>query len=177
GWVGLGEGEGRVGGGREEGLEGVVAKRRDSTYLSGRRGSEWRKVKVRGRQEVVIAGYTRGQGRRSYGFGALVVGVHEAGGLRWAGNVGTGVSDDEIDRRLQIMRPLQRRDSPFAEVPKMPRVRKGDVVWLEPSLVAEVEFVEWTREGRLRAPVYVGLRDDKAADEVRRERAGVPDVL
>jgi bifunctional non-homologous end joining protein LigD len=160
-----------------EGLEGVVAKRRDSKYLPGRRGTEWRKVKVRARQEVVIAGYTRGEGRRNFSFGALVTGVHEAGGLRWAGNVGTGFSDDEIDRLLEIMRPLERADPPFAETPKMPRVRRGGVVWLEPSLVAEVEFVEWTREGRLRAPVYVGLRDDKPAAEVRRERAAVPEVL
>jgi bifunctional non-homologous end joining protein LigD len=161
----------------EEGLEGVVAKRKDSKYLSGRRGTEWRKVKVRARQEVVVAGYTRGQGRRSYGFGALVVGVHEAGGLRWAGNVGTGFSDDEIDRLLKRMRPLRRKESPFAQVPKMPRVRRGDVVWVEPTLVAEVEFVEWTREGRLRAPAYVGLRDDKPAAEVRRERPAVPEML
>jgi bifunctional non-homologous end joining protein LigD len=161
----------------EQGLEGVVAKRRDSRYLSGRRGTEWRKVKVRARQEVVVAGYTRGQGRRSGGFGALVVGLHEAGGLRWAGNVGTGFTDDEIERLLALLRPLDRPDSPFAEVPKMPRVRRSDVVWVEPKLVAEIEFVEWTRERRLRAPVYVGLRVDKSAEDVRRERAPVPDMI
>jgi bifunctional non-homologous end joining protein LigD len=161
----------------EQGLEGVVAKRLDSRYLPGRRALEWRKVKVRARQEVVIAGYTKGQGRRSGSFGALVVGVHEAGGLRWAGNVGTGFSDSEIDRLLGLLRPLERHGSPFTEVPKMPRVRRGDVVWVEPVLVAEVEFVEWTREGRLRAPVYVGLREDKPADDVRRERAPLPDIL
>jgi bifunctional non-homologous end joining protein LigD len=161
----------------EQGLEGVVAKRLDSRYLPGRRILEWRKVKVRARQEVVIAGYTKGQGRRSGGFGALVVGVHEAGGLRWAGNVGTGFTDSEIDRLLGLLRPLEREDSPFAEVPRMPRVRRGDVVWVEPVLVAEVEFVEWTQEGRLRAPVYAGVREDKPADDVRRERAQLPDVL
>jgi bifunctional non-homologous end joining protein LigD len=162
---------------REQELEGVVAKRLDSTYQPGRRSTDWRKVKVRGRQEVVIAGYTKGQGRRSRGFGALVAGVHEAGGLRWAGNVGTGFTDAEIERVLGLLRPLERADSPFAEPPKMPRVRRSDVVWVEPRLVAEVEFVEWTREGRLRAPVYIGLRDDKTASDVRRERAPLPDVI
>ena len=162
---------------REQGLEGVVAKRLDSRYLPGRRGTEWRKVKVKGRQEVVVAGYTKGQGRRAGGFGALVVGVHEAGGLRWAGNVGTGFADAEIERLLGLLKPLERPDSPFSEMPKMPRVRRSDVVWVEPTLVAEVEFAEWTREGRLRAPVYVGLREDKSAAEVRRERTPLPTVL
>jgi bifunctional non-homologous end joining protein LigD len=162
---------------REQGLEGVVAKRLDSRYQPGRRGMEWRKVKVKGRQEVVIAGYTKGQGRRANVFGSLVVGVHEAGGLRWAGNVGTGFSDSEIDRLLKLLRPLERPDSPFAQEPKMPRVRRSDVVWVEPRLVAEVEFAEWTREGRLRAPVYVGLREDKPASDVRQERTPVPEVI
>jgi bifunctional non-homologous end joining protein LigD len=162
---------------REQGLEGVVAKRLDSRYQPGRRSTDWRKVKVRGRQEVVIAGYTRGQGRRAGGFGALVVGVHDAGGLRWAGNVGTGFTDSEIDRLLALLKPLERPDSPFVETPKMPRVRRSDVVWVEPRLVAEVEFAEWTREGRLRAPVYLGVREDKPASEVRRERTPLPTVL
>ena len=161
----------------DQGLEGVVAKRLDSTYVPGRRGPEWRKVKVRGRQEVVIAGYTKGQGRRASGFGALVVGVYEAGGLRWAGNVGTGYSDAEIDRLMGLLKPLERSSSPFAETPKMPRVRRSDVVWVEPKLVAEVEFAEWTHERRLRAPAYVGLREDKSAREVRREAASIPAVI
>jgi bifunctional non-homologous end joining protein LigD len=162
---------------REQELEGVVAKRVDSTYLPGRRSQDWRKVKVRQGQEVVIAGYTKGQGRRAGGFGALVVGVHEAGGLRWAGNVGTGFTDTEIERLLGLLKPLRRETSPFVEIPKMPRVRRGDVVWVEPHLVAEVAFVEWTREGRLRAPVYVGLREDKPPSDVRKERAPLPTVL
>ncbi len=162
---------------REQGLEGAVAKRIDSRYQPGTRSTDWRKVKVRGRQEVVIAGYTKGQGRRAGGFGALVVGVHDAGGLRWAGNVGTGFTDAEIERLLALLKPLERPDSRFAETPKMPRVRRSDVVWVEPRLVAEVEFAEWTREGRLRAPVYLGVREDKPASEVRKERAPLPNVL
>jgi bifunctional non-homologous end joining protein LigD len=161
----------------DQGLEGVVAKRLDSSYQPGRRSPDWRKVKVRSQQEVVIVGYTRGTGRRAWSFGALVVAVQEAGGLRWAGNVGTGFDDVEIERLLKIMRPLQRKDSPLAETPKMPRVRRGDVVWVEPELVAEVAFAEWTREGRLRAPVYLGLREDKAPTDVRRERTPLPTVL
>ncbi len=104
----------------------------------------------------MIAGYTRGQGRRTGGFGALVAGVQDAGVLRWAGNVGTGFSDDEIERLRKALAPLERPDSPFAEVPRMPRVRRSDVTWVEPSLVAEVEFVEWTHEGRLTCALVCG---------------------
>jgi bifunctional non-homologous end joining protein LigD len=171
------DGEALLEAAREQGLEGVVAKRLDSRYQPGHRSTDWRKLKVRQGQEVVIVGYTKGQGRRSGSFGALVVAVHEAGGLRWAGNVGAGYSDAEIDRLLKRLKPLARPDSPLAETPKMPRVRRGDVVWVEPELVAEVAFVEWTREGRLRAPVYKGLREDKPASDVRKEREPVPSVL
>jgi bifunctional non-homologous end joining protein LigD len=162
---------------REQELEGVVAKRADSRYQAGRRSQDWRKVKVRREQEVVVAGYTRGQGKRSRGIGALIAAVREAGELRWVGNVGTGFSDAELERLLERLRPLERDDPPFAEPPRMPRVRRSDVVWVEPELVAQVEFAEWTREGRMRAPVYLGLREDKAPEEVRRERDPVPSVV
>jgi bifunctional non-homologous end joining protein LigD len=162
---------------RQQGLEGVVAKKKDSQYKPGRRSPEWHKVKLRQTQEIVIAGYTRGQGRRTGGFGALVAGVHDAGVLRWAGNIGTGFSEREIERLLGMLRPLERPDSPFADVPKMPRVRRGDVTWVEPRLVAEVEFAEWTHEGRLRAPSYLRIREDREAPDVRREHAPLPAVL
>jgi bifunctional non-homologous end joining protein LigD len=159
-------------------LEGVMGKRLDSRYLSGRRSRDWLKFKAHAEQELVIAGYTRGQGRREGSFGALVLGVYEAGGLRWAGNVGTGFDDAEIQRLLTKLKPLRRETSPFADEPKMPRVRKGDVVWVEPELVAEVSFAEWTHDRRLRAPVYQGLREDKDASEVRAELSQpVPDVI
>jgi bifunctional non-homologous end joining protein LigD len=158
-------------------LEGVVSKRADSRYEPGRRSRNWLKVKTQGRQELVVAGYTKGQGRRSAGFGSLVLGVNDGGGLRWAGNVGTGFDDKEIARLLGLLEPLRREDSPFAEVPKMPRVRKNDVVWVDPTLVAEVRFAEWTHDGRLRAPVYQGLREDKEATEVQRERAPIPEEI
>jgi bifunctional non-homologous end joining protein LigD len=162
---------------REQGLEGVVAKRADSAYQSGRRSRDWRKVKVRDEQELVIAGYTKGQGRRGGSIGALVLGVHEAGELRWAGNVGSGFTDAELARLRTRLEPLRRPSSPFRETPRMPRIRKGDVQWVEPELVAEVTFAEWTSEGRLRAPVYLGLREDKAADEVRREHVPIEPEL
>jgi bifunctional non-homologous end joining protein LigD len=171
------DGASLLGAAREQGLEGVVAKRRDSPYLPGRRSAEWRKVKLRARQELVVAGWTRGQGRRESGFGALVLGVWEEGRLRWAGNVGAGFTDAEVERVLRLLRPLARDRCPFAEPPRMPRVRERDLQWVEPVLVAEIEFAEWTREGRLRASVYLGLREDKVASGVRRERAPVPAEL
>jgi bifunctional non-homologous end joining protein LigD len=171
------DGEALLAAAREQQLEGVVAKQVGSLYRPGRRSPEWQKLKLRQTQEIVIAGYTRGQGRRTGGFGALVAGVQDAGELRWAGNVGTGFSDREIDRLRKILRPLERSDSPFAEVPKMPRVRKSDITWVEPVLVAEVEFAEWTHEGRLRAPSYLRLREDRAPADVRPERVPLPPVL
>jgi bifunctional non-homologous end joining protein LigD len=155
----------------EQGLEGVMAKRAQSRYEPGRRSRDWLKVKPgKQRQEFVIAGYTRGQGRRSGRLGSLVLAVNQGGGLRYVGNCGTGFTEEEIDKLLKLLRPLERPDSPFPDVPKMPRVKKGDVVWVEPRLVCEVEFVEWTHDRHLRAPSYQGLRDDKEPDEVRPEQ-------
>jgi bifunctional non-homologous end joining protein LigD len=159
---------------RAQGLEGVIAKRADSRYAEGKRTRDWLKVKTHGRQEFVVAGYTKGQGRRAGRFGSLVLAVRRDGGLEWVGNVGTGFTEDEIDRLLAKLRPLERRDSPLREVPKMPKIRKGDVVWLEPKLVAEVEFAQWTHDGHLRAPVYQGLREDKEPEEVHREEPVAP---
>ncbi|MGH3045916.1 MAG: DNA ligase D, partial [Gaiellaceae bacterium] len=155
---------------KEQGLEGVIAKRADSRYQPGKRTREWLKVKTHGRQEFLIAGYTRGQGRRSGRLGSLVLAVNRGGELSYAGNCGTGFTDEEIDKLMRKLRPLERKSPPFAVVPKMPKVRKSDVVWVTPKLVCEVEFAEWTHDGRLRAPSYKGLREDKAPAEVRREQ-------
>ncbi|MGH3053476.1 MAG: DNA ligase D, partial [Gaiellaceae bacterium] len=154
----------------EQGLEGVMAKRRSSRYVEGGRGRDWLKIKTHGRQEFVICGYTKGQGRRSGRFGALVLGVRRGREWEWVGNVGTGFGEREIDELLRQLEPLRRDTSPFPVVPKMPKVKKGDVVWVEPKLVAEIEFAEWTHDGHLRAPSFQGLRSDKAAEDVRRER-------
>ena len=154
---------------QEQHFEGIVAKKADSRYFPGKRTREWLKIKTHGRQEFVIAGYTRGQGRRSGRFGSLILGYWQGDELSYAGNVGTGFTDEEIDRLLAKLRPLERKDPSFREVPKMPKVRKDAIRWVEPKLVAEIEFVEWTHDGRLRAPSYQGLREDKEAEDVRRE--------
>ena len=151
-------------------LEGIIAKKADSRYQPGKRTRDWLKVKTHGRQEFVVAGYTKGRGKRAGRLGSLVLGVHRGGELVYVGNCGTGFSEAEIDRLLGKLRPLERSTSPFAVVPKMPKVRKDDVVWVTPRLVCEVEFAQWTHDGRLRAPVYKGLREDKEAEDVRREQ-------
>ena len=155
---------------KAQGLEGMMAKRADSRYRPGERTRDWLKIKPgRQRQEFVIGGYTRGQGRRAGTFGALVLGVPQGDELVYVGNVGTGFSERTIELVREKLRPLESRESPFRAVPKMPRVRRSCFVWVRPELVAEIEFVEWTHDGRLRAPVFQGLREDKSARDVRRE--------
>jgi bifunctional non-homologous end joining protein LigD len=154
---------------QEQRFEGIIAKRLDSKYAVGRRTRDWLKIKTKGRQEFIVAGYTRGQGRRAGTLGSLVLAVRRGSELVYVGNCGTGFNDEEIERLLKKLKPLERKDPPFKTVPKMPKVRKGDVVWVEPELVCEVEFVEWTHDGHLRAPSYQGLREDKSPAEVRRE--------
>jgi bifunctional non-homologous end joining protein LigD len=150
---------------REQHLEGVIAKKTASTYKP-RRSSDWLKIKTEQNDEFIVAGYTRGAGRRAGTFGSLVLAVNEGGELRYVGNVGTGFDDAEIRKLLQLLKPLQRDTSPFAEPPRMPKVRKGDVQWVEPKLVAQVRYGEWTHDRRLRHPAYLGLCDDKPAVEV-----------
>jgi bifunctional non-homologous end joining protein LigD len=163
------DGEALLAAAKQQQLEGVIAKRLDSRYLPGRRTRDWLKLKTHHEQELVVAGYTKGTGRRASSFGALVLGYYAGGELVYAGNVGTGFDGKEIEKLLERLRPLKRADPPFREVPKMPKVRKSDVIWVEPKLVAQVEFAEWTHDGRLRAPSYKGLREDKSPEEVRRE--------
>jgi bifunctional non-homologous end joining protein LigD len=154
----------------QQGLEGVMAKRAQSRYEPGRRSRDWLKVKPgKQRQEFVIAGYTKGQGRRAGRLGALILAANRGGELHYVGNCGTGFTEAEIEKLMKLLKPLERPTSPFPAVPKMPRIRKVDVVWVEPKLVCEVEFVEWTHDGHLRAPSYQGLREDKSPDEVRPE--------
>ncbi len=154
-----------------QGLEGIVAKRTGSRYAQGRRTRDWLKLKTHGRQEFVVAGFTRGSGRRAESFGSLVLALNEGGALRYVGNVGTGFDEAELRRLLGLLRPLERADSPFPTPPKMPRVRRDEVTWVEPELVVEVAFSEWTHDGHVRQPTYVGLRDDRVPREVRRERS------
>jgi bifunctional non-homologous end joining protein LigD len=150
-----------------QGLEGVVAKRRDSRYEAGRRSSAWLKVKHVRTQEVVVGGWRPGAGRRAGTIGSLLLGVPGPGGLDYAGHVGTGFTDRVLGDLLRLLRRLERGTSPFA-VP-LPRPDARDAVWVTPRLVGEVAFTEWTRDGRLRHPSWRGLRPDKSADEVVRE--------
>jgi bifunctional non-homologous end joining protein LigD len=155
----------------EQGLEGVVAKRLDSAYQPGARATGWVKIKNVGRQELVIGGWLPGEGRRSKRIGALLVGVYGPGGaFHYAGRVGTGFTDAELDRLAALLAPLRRDESPFTAGERPP---KG-AIFCEPRLVAEVEFTEWTTAGSLRHPSYKGLRDDKEPTEVVREEFTAP---
>jgi bifunctional non-homologous end joining protein LigD len=149
-------------------LEGVVAKRHDSRYDPGRRTTAWVKVKFHRRQELVIGGWPEGQGRRGGSLGALLLGYHDGPGgpLVYAGKVGTGFSDKELRRLEGVLAPIARDTSPFVAGPKPP---KRGSHWVEPALVAEVRFTEWTHDGTVRHPSYLGTRDDKDADDVVRE--------
>jgi bifunctional non-homologous end joining protein LigD len=155
---------------QERGLEGIISKRASSAYQQGKRSRDWLKVKTENNEEFIVAGYTRGAGRRAGTFGSLVLAVNDGNELRYVGNVGTGFNDAEITRLLKLLKPLHRKTSPFRTVPKMPKVRRDDVQWVEPRLVAQVRFGEWTHDRHLRHPAYLGIRDDKSAAEVVEER-------
>ena len=154
---------------RERGLEGIMAKRLDSPYRPGRRSPAWLKVKNLLRERFVIGGWMPGEGRRRRRIGALLVGRHdEEGAVEYAGRVGTGFTERELDRLLGLLEPLQRDRSPFARG----RGPRG-AVWVEPELECGVEFREWTRDGMLRAPSYQGLAgDDGHAAAPRPAEAG-----
>ena len=146
-----------------QGAEGILAKRADSRYVSAR-SSDWLKLKCVRQQEFVIGGYTAPQGSRER-LGALLVGYYDGKSLRYAGKVGTGYDRRTLEHLYQRMIPLHRAASPFSESP----APAGDIQWITPKLVAQVGFSEWTSAGLLRHPRFMGLRDDKAAREVRRE--------
>jgi bifunctional non-homologous end joining protein LigD len=147
-----------------KGWEGLIAKRASSTYEHSR-SRAWLKFKCGNRQELVIGGYTDPRGSRK-GFGALLVGYYEGGRLRYAGKVGTGYDDQLLEELGERLGGMERRSAPFAEEP-----RERGVHWVSPKLVAEIGFTEWTEDGKLRHPRFLGLREDKAAKQVRRERA------
>lgn len=154
---------------RQSGLEGLIAKSATSVYES-RRSREWLKLKLTAEQEFVIAGYTPGE--RDY-FGSLVLGYYEGGKLRYAGNVGTGFNARNLADLWVRLEPLKTTKSQFAHADKVP---KG-TVWVQPALVAQIKFANWTNDKKLRAPVYLGLRDDKPPAEVSREEVPDPALL
>ena len=148
-------------------LEGIVAKRLQARYEPGRRTPAWRKIKnVRG-QEVVIGGWKPGEGGRAGWIGSLLVGVYDAGQLVYAGHVGTGFSQQALRMLTERLVPLRREASPFGASVPVEDARFAR--WVDPVLVAEIEFATWTKSGRLRAPSYKGLRFDKEPAEVVRE--------
>ncbi len=146
---------------REKGLEGVVAKVASSVYVS-KRSSSWLKIKVVSQQDFVVCGMTEVE--REY-FGSLALGVYDKGELHYVGNVGSGFNDESLKRTHAILQKVITSKCPFAEVPKIP----GKTTWVKPQIVVVVRFNSWTRDDRLRAPVFLGLRDDIAAEEVVRE--------
>jgi bifunctional non-homologous end joining protein LigD len=166
--------------GEELGLEGLIGKRKDSLYETGERSGNWIKLKFLKEQEMVIGGYTDPEGARNH-FGALLVGYYERGELRFAGMVGTGFNHELLKSLLSLFRKISQKACPFVNLPEKKAGKWNQGVtpaemkrchWLKPALVCQVKFAEWTRDGKLRQPVFLGLREDKDAMEVIRERAG-----
>jgi bifunctional non-homologous end joining protein LigD len=162
---------------RKNGLEGIIAKKPGSRYEPDRRSGAWLKFKVLAEQELVIGGFTRPQNSRKC-FGAILVGYYDRGRLRYAGKVGTGFDGDALEDLHRRFVALKAAACPFADLPSLRKARFGagmgpaemhKVTWVRPTLVAQVRFAEWTEDGLLRQPAYLGLREDKPARDVRRE--------
>lgn len=152
---------------RSQGWEGIMAKRADAGYLPGSRSDVWLKVKLERQQEFVVGGWTEPRASREL-FGALLVGTYEAGALRYAGSVGGGFDRDSLRLVHGRLRRLERATSPFADPPRT----REPAHWVTPRLVVQVRFNEWTAAGKLRQPVFLGLREDRDPREVVREEDG-----
>lgn len=148
---------------KEKGREGIIAKKRDSKYHTNLRSKDWLKIKTTQQQEMVIGGFTNPQGSRK-GFGALLCGYYKNDQLHYSGKVGTGFSEKTLEELYKQLEKMQRKASPFIHPPKEPGVH-----WVEPKLVAQIQFSEFTESGSMRHPVYLGLRIDKNAKEVLAE--------
>ena len=163
-------------------LEGLIGKRVASSYESGRRSGTSIKLKQLAAQEFVVGGYTNPEGGRKH-FGALLVGCYSEKKLRYAGKVGTGFTDAQLSLLMRQMEPGACKKCPFDPPPEQRRGRYGqgftaatlkECHWIKPCLVVQVKFTEWTTDGRLRHPVYMGLRHDKPAGDVFLERPSAP---
>ncbi len=164
---------------KRRGLEGLIGKQRNSVYEPGRRSGTWIKLKCVNEQEFVIGGYTPPAGSRKY-FGAILVGYYEIGKLRFAGKVGSGFTEKSLSMLHKKFREEEHGDCPFVDLPSKqggewvqgitPSMMKK-MHWVNPKFVAEIKFAEWTRDQKLRQPVFLGMREDKAATEVKREAA------
>lgn len=164
---------------KDLGLEGLIAKEVESNYQPGRRSRSWLKIKLHNQQEFVIGGYTLPKGSRSR-FGSVIVGVYEGGKLHYTARVGTGFDERSLEKAYQMFQPLCIEKCPFVNLPSPRKSSFGGgltaadmkrCVWLEPKLVCQVKFSEWTSDGGLRHPVFLGFRDDKSPREVKREEA------
>ena len=144
---------------KRRGFEGVVAKDASSPYVEGRSRC-WLKVKIRKEEEFIIGGYTEPAGSRQY-FGALLLGAYKQGVLRYVGKVGTGFNEKTLSSVFHKFKPIVRKESPF-----VPPLRMKNATFLSPKLVAQISFTEWTSDGKLRQPVFLGLREDKSPQEV-----------
>jgi bifunctional non-homologous end joining protein LigD len=150
---------------KRRGWEGIIAKDDHSTYEPGKRTRSWLKIKCRKESEFVIGGYTPPAGHRAH-FGALLVGLYDGRQLRYTGKVGTGYSEEILTELAIKMKPLETSKCPFDTA-----LHEGDATWVRPTLVAQIAFAEWTKDGRLRQPVFLGLRYDKKPSECQwRER-------
>jgi bifunctional non-homologous end joining protein LigD len=152
-----------------QGWEGLIAKRADSLYKSGKRTPDWCKVKITREQEFVVGGWTEPRQTRTY-FGALLLGVYDTRGLVYVGHTGTGFNERELARVMKLLRTLETSTCPFTERPRT----NERPHWVEPKLVAQIRFTEWTADAKLRHPVYLGLRDDKNPRDVFREEESRP---
>jgi bifunctional non-homologous end joining protein LigD len=152
---------------KDNGLEGLIAKRVDSPYVPGKRSPNWRKVKVRRGQELVVGGWLPGEGNRTGALGALLVGHYDDRGLRYAGRVGTGFNEAELRRLQPRLDERAADDSPFVD--ELPAPVRKRARFVRPELVVQVEFGEWTVDGVLRHPAYLGERTDKDPLDVVRE--------
>jgi bifunctional non-homologous end joining protein LigD len=154
---------------RRGGWEGVIAKRRDAPYRPGVRSPDWQKLKIEFRQELVVGGFTEPRRTRPH-LGALLLGYYDADGrFVYAGHTGGGFTHEGLRRMRARLDALERKTPPFADPPRP----NETVHWVRPEVVVEVKFAEWTADGRLRQPIYVGTRDDKKAREVGREQVSV----
>jgi bifunctional non-homologous end joining protein LigD len=152
-----------------QGLEGIVGKKAGSVYLPGRRSPDWRKIAVRRRMRAVIGGFLPGEGSRSSTFGSVLVGLNTTDGLRWIGAVGSGFDEGTLSVFHRTLRQIESASSPFVDRVRVPSAP----VWVEPIIVIDVEYKEWTHDRHLRAPVYKGV-DDTPAELVTWESEGGP---
>jgi bifunctional non-homologous end joining protein LigD len=146
---------------KEKGLEGIIAKRKTSTYRPAKRSPDWLKIKARPQQEFVVCGFTEGKGSRKH-FGALLLGAYRNGRLRYFGHSGTGFSEKGLKEAIDRLKPLFIDESPVENPPKIPE----KIQWVQPRLVCEVAYAEWTEDEQLRQTTFLGWRDDKSAKDV-----------